>query len=299
MNQSKSTFNLYSKLYRFSRFGRALGRFPKKQIRNWLSKELELNVSQTFNPSWGWMGLVKYQVEDTDNIMILDPRFWSQRISLVGQRYYEYAIMAYLKKNINKGDTFIDVGANIGFFTIFASGKVGQEGAVYAFEPSPVAYNLLQAHVHINRLNNVILSNIALLDEPGVLQMNVEDEGGRGNLRTTANFEKTVDVKGEAFDNLEFNIPNSANGFCKIDVEGAEMNVLNGMRNFINTHPNFTYIIEVTPSWLESFGSSVEEVFDMFVSNNFKLYTVHGDGILTPHDGKNLKYQENFIIKQG
>lgn len=299
MVTSRSQFHFYAKLYRFSRFGRALNRFPKKQLRKWLGKELNIDAKNSFDPKWKWLGHLVYTVEDTNNIMIIDPCFWGQRVSYVSKGYYEYAVMAYLKKTLGEGDVFIDIGANIGFFSVFASGKVGNTGRVLSFEPSPGAFKMLSAHTYINRLKNVELFNMALFDSTGTLKMKVEDEGGRGSIRSSASFEDEIEVLADRFDNLNTQIPNNAKGFCKIDVEGAEMTVIKGMSEFISSHPNFTYMLEVTPAWLSDFGDSADNMFDVFRKHGFKFYKVHSAGILEEHDGKALKYQENFIIKKG
>ncbi len=295
MEPSRWKYDLYCKLYRFARFGSMRQRFPKTTLRNWLKKELA--TDHVTEKNWDWLGLVPYKVEETDYYMMLNLNYWGQRVSYVSKRYYEYAIMSFLKKHIQPGDVFIDIGANIGFYTLFAAAKVGPKGRVLAFEANPIAFDILKGHVDVNRIKNTELYACALFDRTSTIDLKVENEGGKSSVRSSADFGEVVNVPAERFDTLVTDIPSNARGVCKIDVEGAEMNVLKGMTDFINTHPNIAYIIEISPSWLEEFGYSVADLVNMFKPLGFKFYEAVGiEGDLREHKGEITNNQDNFII---
>lgn len=75
--------------------------------------------------------------------------------------------MAVIIKNVKPGQTVIDVGANIGLYTLLLAKLVGADGRVLAFEPGPVSFGLLTVNVHLNRYRNVTLENRAVTDISG------------------------------------------------------------------------------------------------------------------------------------
>jgi FkbM family methyltransferase len=149
----------------------------------------------------------------------------------------EPEVQQALAELIKPGQTVYDVGANIGFFTILCSRLVGPEGHVYAFEPIPQNLKTLHHNVALNRLENVTVVEQALSSSTGTAQMFVspwsafhslnvegatkqEDHGpdeGEITVRTV-----TLDefVQGEGV---------RAPDLIKIDVEGAELIVVEGM----------------------------------------------------------------------
>ena len=71
------------------------------------------------------------------------------------------------KESLKEGMTVVDIGTNIGYYTIIAGKKVGQKGKVFGYEPNLGSFNLLQQNIQINNFNNITTVNIALSDKPG------------------------------------------------------------------------------------------------------------------------------------
>src|SRR4030095_11405574 len=90
---------------------------------------------------------------------------------------YELTEREFLKRLLRPGDVFVDIGANIGLFTILAGRYVGAEGAVYAFEPCAKTYERLLANVELNRLTNVSCYQAALSNHTGCENMAVSLDG--------------------------------------------------------------------------------------------------------------------------
>jgi FkbM family methyltransferase len=147
---------------------------------------------------------------------------------------YEPEAMQSIRRLVNAGDCCIDVGANLGYYTISLANWVGPTGLVVAFEPFPGNFAILEKNVHLNQLQNVILERSALSDCNGSLQLiyGVEEQ-----------FSATPSVGGYAVEGerVSINVParrldDYAAGlertpdFIKIDVEGAELAVLEGAR---------------------------------------------------------------------
>ena len=88
-------------------------------------------------------------------------------------RLYEPETSKFIVKTLKKGDTFIDIGANNGYFSLMASILVGSTGKVYAFEPTPDSFKRLQTNVHVNKFKNIKLFECALGDKDGKIKLNV------------------------------------------------------------------------------------------------------------------------------
>src|SRR5882762_8210273 len=103
----------------------------------------------------------------TGGEMLLDIRDSQQR-HIYYSRLYEYSYIACLETFIKPGDLFVDVGANIGFYTIWAALRVGPEGRVFSFEPNPLATAFLERNIELNELRNVNLYHVALGGSDGM-----------------------------------------------------------------------------------------------------------------------------------
>ena len=139
-------------------------------------------------------------------------------------KIYEPALTLKLKEILekNKSYTFIDIGAHYGYFTMIAGKVLGPGGCVISIEPNPKSYNRLLKNIKINNLNKIVRTyNLGLSEEEGAAHM-----GGWDNRKTI--IDNRGDILLVSFDELctkEHINPD----IVKIDVFGAEVNVLSGM----------------------------------------------------------------------
>ena len=89
---------------------------------------------------------------------------------------FEVHELNYLKRNLKRGDIFIDIGANIGLFSIAAAYKVGESGKVFSFEPTYQTFNQLIENIDLNNLKNVFAFNYAVSDKDGELNIAINDD---------------------------------------------------------------------------------------------------------------------------
>lgn len=142
-------------------------------------------------------------------------------------------------KIIKKGDTVLDIGANIGLMTVPFSKMVGQNGKVVSFEPQSKIYYILCSNVVINNLNNVDLHNLAVGDSNQTLFLpNVDytKSNNFGGISLSSN--GSLEVTQIKLDDLSIEKIN----FIKVDVEGMELNVLMGSTNILKKHRPILYI---------------------------------------------------------
>jgi len=144
------------------------------------------------------------------------------------------------KKHIKPGYTVFDLGANEGYYSLIASKLVGDKGKVISFEPMPENIGLLKKHIKINNVNNVIVESKAVSDFTGSLKFsNTADKAGNTYLNSSPKFissENTITVDTIKLDDLMQQASFTPPDFIKIDVEGAEFDVLSGADKLIKKY---------------------------------------------------------------
>jgi FkbM family methyltransferase len=133
------------------------------------------------------------------------------------------------------GDTVYDIGANVGYVSLSLAKRVGPNGRVIAFEPIPSSADAFRQNIEINGINNVQLLKLAASDRSGEAAIRMTENSATASLVWHRDEPSAIElhVHTAAIDELveagEFGLPT----FVKIDVEGAEGNVLRGMRRTI------------------------------------------------------------------
>ena len=94
---------------------------------------------------------------------------------------WEQHITRVISEALAPGDVFVDVGANVGYYSLLASSRVGSEGKVFAFEASPTIYAALVANIGRNRLTNVVALSRAVSNTAGTCKIFMAREGNRGH----------------------------------------------------------------------------------------------------------------------
>ena len=208
--------------------------------------------------------------------MNVEPAEWiGQHIYLTGD--YEVSTADLVDALIDSGDTVVDVGANIGFFTLLAAAKVGPRGRVIAFEPVSSTCAALKANVELNRAANVTVHELALANRIGTATINEGPRRNRGlsSLRKIngASAQRVVPVA--AFDSLD--VAQQKIHLVKIDVEGAEQLVLEGMTATLRKHrPHI--IVELTADFLASFGHSPASLCDLLQPLGYRVRRITDRG---------------------
>ena len=187
--------------------------------------------------------------------------------SLEKGKVWERTMIKKFRDIVNDGDTVIDCGANIGLHSFELSKLVGQGGDVYAFEAIPIIYDCLTKTVEEKELLNITTNNYGLYSEDNEDLVFKSDLSGRsGMYRKGKVFEHTFNVKSITLDTY-FKDYHKPIKFIKIDVEGAEFEVLKGATNLINKHKP-SIIVEVWRSqkrimelhnWLKEMNYTIAE----------------------------------------
>jgi FkbM family methyltransferase len=199
---------------------------------------------------------------------------------------------AVMRRVLTRGDVVFDVGANLGFYSTYASRLVGETGTVYAFEPVADTYRRLAETLALNRCNNVIPVPVAVGDCSGVGTMhlfgsspvsglNSLQDSPRRNWHGTLLFpERMVQVPVETLDRLAgmYSVPEIA--FCKIDVEGVELQVLRGARELLSGGRIRLLCFEVCD---EALGVVPPvELFSALTEHGYRIYRYGVAGLIGP-----------------
>jgi FkbM family methyltransferase len=187
---------------------------------------------------------------------------------------FEPHILTLLTGFLKPGDRFLDVGANLGWFALIGSRLVGRSGRVYALEPDPDNYRLLQANLQANACRNVrtwqcaagTASRRAALSRSSV---------NRGDHRVSASpiqDRNSVDVDIRSVDNLLW-LDRRMN-VVLVDTQGSEVNVFRGMRKTLRRNPCLRIVFEYWPHGLESCGSSAGELAAVAREHGWRLWLI-------------------------
>jgi FkbM family methyltransferase len=177
-------------------------------------------------------------------------------------RLHEEVLERFLRQHLKAGDTFLDIGANYGHFTLLAASLVGPRGRIYAFEPIPNLAELIRNSSTSLQLDNVEVFSCALgeREDAIALHINAADDG----MSTVRNVQfkngRPISVALRRGDDVLKDKPMPGTVFLKMDVEGYEPEALRGLSETLARRVRHA-VIEVTPEWIGG-ADGVAQLFD-------------------------------------
>jgi FkbM family methyltransferase len=234
-----------------------------------------------FHPYLEW----REQSTDTTGRTVYGARMLLNTKNVVDRRIFmlglwEPNVTEIFRHAIGPGDVVLDVGANIGYYTLLASKLAGPAGKVYAFEPVSPVRARLENNLELNGCRNVKVIRSAAWDSVGTSVIRTpdsmdfalsslsgsKDSGGGKGAREEAVPLAPVESCVEESDYSKIRL-------IKIDIEGAELHALRGMEKILST-PNdrLLIIIEYKPDYLKSIGENPADFFAIFHRHGFKPY---------------------------
>lgn len=219
---------------------------------------------------------------------------------LVQNGYYEAGLTNYVMKNVEQGMNVVDVGANLGYFSILLGFKIGPQGKITAYEPNSRVRQLLLDNLAINGHTKFsTVSRKGVYSKEGTLRFHISDRfQGNSSIKEHSDQYKN-DFRSDTQSYLTINtvaLDNENLGyidFLKIDTEGGEYHIFKGMENILKNKQVGTTVFELNKSMLQD---DTKEFYDL-LRNYQRDYNFH---LLTP-DGelirKNLEeiFQYDFI----
>jgi FkbM family methyltransferase len=181
--------------------------------------------------------------------------------------HWEPLLTRWVRSSLGPGDTFLDVGANIGYFTMLAARAVGPAGTVVALEPSPATRRVLEANLRRNDLRNVrVVAAAAGATEDVIPLYRAPWNDAESSTIAGPGLEHEADVRSVPALSLLSDDELARLRVVKVDVEGAEAAVLEGIRRSADTlPPQADFAVEVHPDVLQrAEGRSVRDLVAAF-----------------------------------
>lgn len=198
------------------------------------------------------------------------------------QGYQSPAELKVLNRLLKPDTTFVDVGANMGEFTLFAAKRI-RSGTVFAFEPVPSLFSLLNENIALNNFSHVQTFNLALSDNSGhmVMYSSVDsvvhtgvNEGLGSIFRSDLRNEMVAEVEVKTLDSLLEGVKRI--NIIKIDVEGAELLVLRGAQETIRQHKP-AILIEINRNALKAAGHTPDMLLDELAELGYRFELIRNN----------------------
>ncbi|MBI0577793.1 FkbM family methyltransferase [Neobacillus cucumis] len=222
---------------------------------------------------------------------------------------YDIGLTKYFMSTVRPGDVVVDIGANVGLFSILAGYLVGDSGKVYCFEANKSIFQFLQDNISMNWLRKTVHPfNKAIYSSQDILTFTID--AGNHTLSTLYEVDQwnkngyhdsliQVQVESEPLDNYFNQIDHIR--LLKMDIEGAEYDAFLGMEKFL-THGKIENIsFEWNIPMLKERTEPLLELLKFYSNQGYTLFLMNGEGNLTPITIENLgktPHVPNIVMKK-
>lgn len=217
------------------------------------------------------------------------------RISILTGEF-EHSTTELIKKEVKDGMVFLDIGANIGWYSLLGSRLVGNSGHVYAFEPDPYLFKIINENVELNNLTNVSVFPFAVSNKSGKAKFSLNHaQDGDNRLESQIINDEIIQVKTITIDDF-CERHNVKPDFIKMDIQGSEPKAFEGMKNIVSKNPEIKIITEVFPEAIDDVGSSTENFIDSLEKTGLTIKEIP-EGFskkLKPLDKQYLKKHKDY-----
>lgn len=233
------------------------------------------------------------------NLKVEVPTQWRGpgKVIFAFREHYD-AELIYLERFLRSDDVFIDVGANLGLYSLVASRLVGPSGRVLAIEPFKPTFARLERNVGLNGAINVTAVHAGISDQNETVTLTMHEDDSRISLHRAGTAADNC-ADGESVEAYTLDRVLSDHGFervdfIKVDVEGAEELVLRGAGKTLDRwHP--TILFEINKQAAESVGLDVRLPYARLVQQGYKIFRISHDGRLQAVDA--LPEDGNYFAK--
>jgi len=221
-----------------------------------------------------WMRL---RIEDAGAWFLCDGNDSIARcVCFTGQ--YEPQETALLLNFLRPGMTFLDVGANWGYFSLLASCRVGRQGRVVSLEPDPRLFPILEANARRNGLTQLIPLRLAAAAAPGTLTLAGYAPGaenrGVSRIVSGAAGGTAFRVAADSLDDVIARLELAPVDLLKMDIEGAEGLALAGSRRTLGAHRVRRLLLELHPAQLREHGTAPDRVLSYLLDSGYRGWVI-------------------------
>ena len=189
------------------------------------------------------------------------------------QGFSEKHVTDFFKSRIKPGMTVVDVGANIGYYTLLFAQLVGKNGRVYAFEPEPTNIRYLKRNLQLNHYDNVIVIEKAVSDRCGATTLFLSPDNPGGHSLSPVAGQDTINVEVVTLDDV-FRNRDVRVDFIKMDIEGHEYFAIQGMYRLLCCSETVSLVMEYSPQILQQGCVDAEKMLDLLAKMGFRFYSI-------------------------
>ena len=220
--------------------------------------------------------------------------------SLILTRRHEADEVHYFQKTIKEGAICFDVGANIGYYSMLFSQLSGTSGKVYAFEPLRRNSLAIELSAEINHFENIMIFHGVASKEEGFVNITIpEGDGAYAHISGREQVEQSFAVPSITLDSFVFQHSISRIDAIKIDVEGAELLVLQGAEKLLSDpglRPR-VLMVELVSDMLKTHSATIPMILDYMHRYSYNPYITSKNGELTPYTGNDFDKTFNVFFK--
>lgn len=279
----------------------------KKRVDRYIDRKVNEILTQKFNYYYNselWDSAIERGETRVLKILNGGLKFFCSIDSILDKMVFtnkfENDEILFLNRFLKSGDQFIDIGANSGLFTIYSAKAVGNEGQVFAFEPTDTTYKKLCENIKLNKFLNIITHQLAISSNNEDLEFYSLGEGfDAWNSLAKPIIKKKfkiLNVKALQIDKLdEIGIDFNNSALVKIDIEGWELNAIKGGVNCLKNENSPALMIEFADEHARNTGGSCRELYAFLESLDYKLFKYDKENNELIHAPNLDYYYENII----
>lgn len=261
--------------------GKGFGKIPVVSTLCGLRNSLYFLIYNKLKPK----GVVLMNIEGNKMYVNADDRGIAPMLLMDGvMEKYETELF---KKMIKEGMVVVDIGANIGYFTLIAAKLVGKSGIVYAFEPEPTTYELLCRNIELNNYTNIVSIQKAVSNKQGKIGFWVDKAGiaissiakdnvlafSRAPVDGLSEEPISIEIETITLDEFFKNLSNKID-FIKIDTQGAEGLIIDGAETVLRGN-NLKIAMEFWPDGLRNLGTDPLQLLQKVQKYGFKIKLIN------------------------
>lgn len=242
---------------------------------------------------------VSYKLDAINKIQLIIPEndLRTASFTILVNGNYENVLELILLEFFRVSSYFIDIGANIGFYSI-SSLAINSKIKCIAFEPNPKAKSVLDENVKLNDIDDLMVYEFALSNSSGVSDFYIPNFTGSGggsfkDLHPEEGKPQRYKVEVRTLDELIE--PDPTIDLIKLDVEGSEYQVLLGALNVINKSKP-TIVIELLRKWMKPFNSEPQDVVKLLLDLGYECFAISNDSIFRINEISDSTLETNFIF---
>jgi FkbM family methyltransferase len=215
------------------------------------------------------------EVEADVGTLLLEREAELMAPALLEHGYWAPELTGLMRASLRPGMTFVDAGANIGYFSVLGSKLVGPRGRVFCIEVDPRNVEILRANLWRNGCSNSEVLPVAAWSETTELNMSVNPSGGAGSA---VGFSGSGDARVAAF-RLDQLIPGTVD-HMKVDCESTDHMVVQGSEGLIRKNPSVLITVEFNPDHTSHTGHTPRQILNVYRRLGLLPYRIEPDGAL-------------------